>query len=65
MRKIEVWAEVHELNDQGDYAPVEVSPKPDVPCGGVLQLRQVHGWQSEAKSRPYLHFKWDKSRNFF
>ena len=41
MRKIELWAEIHELNDQGEYAPVEVSPKPDVPCAGVMQLRQV------------------------
>ncbi|KAK3766399.1 hypothetical protein RRG08_056073 [Elysia crispata] len=40
MRKIELWAEIHELNDQGEYAPVEVSPKPDVPCAGVMQLRQ-------------------------
>ncbi|CAG5122792.1 unnamed protein product, partial [Candidula unifasciata] len=40
MRKIEFWAEIHELNDQGDYAPVEVAPKQDVPCAGVVQLRQ-------------------------
>uniref|UniRef100_A0A2C9KB04 Uncharacterized protein n=1 Tax=Biomphalaria glabrata TaxID=6526 RepID=A0A2C9KB04_BIOGL len=41
MRKIEFWAEIHELNDQGDYTAVEVTPKNDVPCAGVMQLRQV------------------------
>lgn len=40
-RKLEVWVEIHELNDQGEYMPVEVSPKPEVPSGGVFQLRQV------------------------
>lgn len=24
-RKIELWVEIHELNDQGEYAPVEVN----------------------------------------
>lgn len=24
-RKIELWVEIHELNDNGEYAPVEVS----------------------------------------
>ena len=41
MRKIEMWVEFHELNDQGEYTPVEVLPKPEVPCAGVFQLRQV------------------------
>lgn len=41
MRKIEMWVECHELNDQGEYTPVEVIPKPEVPCAGVFQLRQV------------------------
>ena len=41
MRKLEMWVECHELNDQGEYTPVEVIPKPEVPCAGVFQLRQV------------------------
>lgn len=41
MRKIEFWVEVHELNEQGEYTPVEVVPKPEVPSAGVFQLRQV------------------------
>lgn len=24
-RKIQLWVEIHELNDQGEYAPVEVN----------------------------------------
>lgn len=41
MRKIEFWVEVHELNEQGEYTAVEVTPKPEVPSAGVFQLRQV------------------------
>ena len=40
-RKIELWAEIQEVNDQGEYAPVEVKPQPEVPSAGVFQLRQV------------------------
>ncbi|RWS23893.1 Kinesin-like protein KIF13A, partial [Leptotrombidium deliense] len=39
-RKIELWVEIHELNEQGEYSPVEVTPKPDNVTGGVYQLRQ-------------------------
>ncbi|XP_076306917.1 kinesin-like protein KIF13A isoform X2 [Tachypleus tridentatus] len=39
-RKIEFWVEIHELNDQGEYTPVEVLYKPDMIAGGVFQLRQ-------------------------
>jgi hypothetical protein len=42
IRKIELWTEIHELNDQGEYTPVEVIPKPEVLTGGVFQLRQGH-----------------------
>jgi len=41
-RKLELWVEIHELSEQGEYAPVEVSPRPEVPSGGVFQLRQVN-----------------------
>ena len=40
-RKLELWIEIHELSEQGEYVPVEVSPRPEVPSGGVFQLRQV------------------------
>ncbi|XP_034249047.1 kinesin-like protein KIF13A isoform X2 [Thrips palmi] len=39
-RKIELWVEIQEVNDAGDYAPVEVLPRPDIQTGGVYQLRQ-------------------------
>ncbi|XP_076339669.1 kinesin-like protein KIF13A isoform X2 [Tachypleus tridentatus] len=39
-RKIELWIEIHELNDQGEHTPVEVTCKPDMAAGGVFQLRQ-------------------------
>lgn len=39
-RKIDLWLEIHELNDQGEYTAVEVQPRNDVATGGVYQLRQ-------------------------
>ncbi|KAK7582634.1 hypothetical protein V9T40_014079 [Parthenolecanium corni] len=40
-RKIELWIEIQELNDQGEYAPVEVSvTNNNILTGGVYQLRQ-------------------------
>ncbi|XP_052897420.1 kinesin-like protein KIF13B isoform X1 [Anopheles moucheti] len=39
-RKIELWVEIHELNDNGDWAPVEVQCARDMLTGGVYQLRQ-------------------------
>jgi kinesin family protein 13 len=39
-RKIELWVEIQELNEQGDYSPVEVVPKSDIETGGIYQLRQ-------------------------
>ncbi|XP_077522240.1 kinesin heavy chain 73 isoform X2 [Amblyomma americanum] len=39
-RKLELWLEIHELTEAGEYAPVEVVPRSDVGTGGVFQLRQ-------------------------
>src|SRR5699024_1101739 len=39
-RKLQLWVEIHELNDHGEYAPVEVQPQPDIFTGGIYQLRQ-------------------------
>ncbi|XP_049855904.1 kinesin-like protein KIF13A isoform X3 [Schistocerca gregaria] len=39
-RKIELWVEIQELNEQGEYSSVEVSARPDLLTGGVYQLRQ-------------------------
>ena len=40
-RKIELWAEIQEVNEQGEYTPVEVKPQVEVPSAGIYQLRQV------------------------
>lgn len=42
LRKIHVWVEIHEINDQGVYAPVELHIQKDNLTGGVFQLRQGH-----------------------
>lgn len=41
IRKIEMWVEIQELNDQGEYCPVECTSKPDPGTGGTFQIRQV------------------------
>jgi len=40
IRKIELWTEIHELNEQGTYSPVELQTKDAAECGGVFQLKQ-------------------------
>ena len=39
-QRLELWLEMMELNDQGEYIPVEIQAKPDVSCGGVFMIRQ-------------------------
>jgi kinesin family member 13 len=39
-RKIEIWVEIQELNDNGEYTPVEVALSKEMLTGGVYQLRQ-------------------------
>ncbi|XP_045481473.1 kinesin-like protein KIF13A isoform X2 [Harmonia axyridis] len=39
-RKIEVWVEIQELNEQGEYVPVEVINRTELLTGGCYQLRQ-------------------------
>eukprot|EP00794_Sanderia_malayensis_P012185 gene12185-13443_t len=40
IRQIVLWAEIHELNEQGSYAPVELQTRDAIECGGIFQLRQ-------------------------
>ena len=42
-RRLMVWVEILELNDQGQYMPVPVREQVDVKTGGVYQLKQVGG----------------------
>ncbi|XP_056623275.1 kinesin-like protein KIF13B isoform X3 [Triplophysa dalaica] len=39
-RKLEVWVQILELNENGEYMPVEVVPARDVRTGGIFQLKQ-------------------------
>ncbi|TWW67174.1 Kinesin-like protein KIF13B [Takifugu flavidus] len=40
MRRLEMWIQILEINDNGDFVPVEVVPARDVETGGIFQLRQ-------------------------
>lgn len=40
MRRLELWVQVLELNEGGEFVPVEVTPAKGVRTGGVFQLRQ-------------------------
>nr|XP_042901617.1 kinesin-like protein KIF13A isoform X1 [Parasteatoda tepidariorum] len=52
IRKIELWVEIQELNDMGEYAAVEVIPRPDIATGGVYQLRQGQQRRVMVRVRP-------------
>lgn len=36
-----MWVQILELNENGEYMPVEVVPARDVRTGGIFQLKQV------------------------
>lgn len=40
-RRLELWIQILEINENGDFVPVEVVPARDVETGGIFQLRQV------------------------
>ncbi|XP_071504445.1 kinesin-like protein KIF13A [Diadema antillarum] len=52
IRKIEMWVEVHELNEQGEYVPVECHTKPEVLTGGIFQLRQGYSRRIVVRVKP-------------
>uniref|UniRef100_A0A3Q1J002 Uncharacterized protein n=1 Tax=Anabas testudineus TaxID=64144 RepID=A0A3Q1J002_ANATE len=39
-RRLELWIQILEINENGDFVPVEVVPARDVRTGGIFQLRQ-------------------------
>lgn len=51
-RKIELWVELQELNDNGEYAPVEVVTSKDMLTGGVYQLRQGQQRRIQVRVKP-------------
>ena len=51
VRKMELWVEIHELNEQGEYAPVELQTQRDNETGGIFQLRQGHSRRIVVRTR--------------
>ncbi|KAK9723131.1 CAP-Gly domain [Popillia japonica] len=51
-RKIEVWVEIQELNEFGEYTPVEVTNKTCMLTGGVYQLRQGQQRRIQVRVKP-------------
>lgn len=51
-RKIELWIEIHELNDNGEYSAVEVTNRSEVLTGGVYQLRQGQQRRIQVRVKP-------------
>ncbi|KYQ58267.1 Kinesin-like protein KIF13A, partial [Trachymyrmex zeteki] len=51
-RKIELWVEIQELNEQGEYSPVEVAIKQDTCTGGIYQLRQGQQRRIQVRVKP-------------
>ena len=41
IKRLEVWMDIMELNDQGEYVPVEVQSKADPKTGGTYLIKQV------------------------
>lgn len=42
-RHLQLWVQLMELNEAGQFTAVEVLPAKDVRTGGVFQLKQVIG----------------------
>lgn len=40
-RHLELWVQLMELNEAGQFTTVEVLPAKDIRTGGIFQLRQV------------------------
>ncbi|KDR07162.1 Kinesin-like protein KIF13A [Zootermopsis nevadensis] len=51
-RKIQLWVEIQELNEQGEYSAVEVTTKPDILTGGIYQLRQGQQRRIQVRVKP-------------
>ncbi|XP_024867905.1 kinesin-like protein KIF13A isoform X1 [Temnothorax curvispinosus] len=51
-RKIELWVEIQELNEQGEYSPVEAVVKQDTCTGGIYQLRQGQQRRIQVRVKP-------------
>ena len=52
LRKMHLWVEILEINDQGVYAPVELHLQKDNQTGGIFQLRQGHSRRIKVQVQP-------------
>ncbi|XP_078130794.1 kinesin-like protein KIF13B isoform X2 [Sander vitreus] len=50
-RSLELWVQLSELNEAGEFCAVEVLPAKDVRTGGVFQLRQGQSRRVQVKVR--------------
>ncbi|XP_063079873.1 kinesin-like protein KIF13B [Engraulis encrasicolus] len=51
VRRLELWVRVLELNEGGEFTPVEVTAAKDVRTGGIYQLRQGQSRRVEVEVR--------------
>uniref|UniRef100_A0A8C6LTW4 Kinesin family member 13B n=1 Tax=Nothobranchius furzeri TaxID=105023 RepID=A0A8C6LTW4_NOTFU len=51
-RRLELWVQLMELNDSGEFTSVEVLSAKDVPTGGIFQLRQGQSHRVRVEVRP-------------
>jgi len=51
-RHLELWVEIMELNEQGEYEPVEMQTKADVLTGGIFMLRQGQSRRISVSVKP-------------
>ncbi|KAG7316441.1 hypothetical protein KOW79_019982 [Hemibagrus wyckioides] len=54
MKRLELWVQVLELNETGEFVPVEVTPAKEVRTGGVFQLRQGQSRRIQVEVRSVL-----------
>ncbi|XP_051909018.1 kinesin-like protein KIF13B isoform X1 [Hippocampus zosterae] len=51
-RRVELWVQLMELNDAGQFTPVEILPAKDVRTGGIFQLRQGQSRRVQVELHP-------------
>uniref|UniRef100_A0A3Q3GB92 Kinesin family member 13Bb n=1 Tax=Labrus bergylta TaxID=56723 RepID=A0A3Q3GB92_9LABR len=51
-RRLELWVQLMELNEAGEFTAVEVVPAKDVRTGGIFQLRQGQSRRVQVEVRP-------------
>ena len=60
-RRLTLWVEILELNNQGQYMPVPVREQADVRTGGVYQLKQVRG-RDRKKEQGGKEGEWERRK---